>query len=330
MTWHPCRECHHDEGIGLDIPDSWDNDQKALVQYVEGTKFGLRALVSRKTLFPYHGNEPEKQDNGVVNNFNGTENNADCWCPEKLKLMSQCNRKNRSKEFSDEACVRAMELYMEKVLHTAIERMMELKEQQEAEAKKEVEIQKEWTLSVQDHDDDNDNAHQSPLVTNSAIISQSQEDLIGEEGGNYSSSDDVNLLSQCQTSRKLPIRPGDIIQYYEPNQIFGDTSYLREAEVEEIDCKTEMVLRASGGIYLGKDEKVKLIKRVIRGKLQDFNGNWMYIGDYKLKSAKTIKNCKSGIEAKANELKKVLEKQKQEASEKLKEKGLEKFADFIR
>ena len=325
VNWYPCRECHQDEVIGLKLPQTWDNEEKALIQYIEGTSFGSRTLVARKSLFLYNGNEIKTDDTDTPGNGNldSDETEAPCWCPTKLKETSKRNRKRRTKEFCNEACVRAMELYMEKVLDTSIERMKELREKREAKVKEEIKEQQEWQLSQNLLKEDNGGDGQSPFPLDSAIISQSQED-----NDDYSSSDDFNTLSK-HTRKKLLLRPGDIIGYYEPNQTFGDAKYLRRGEVEEIDCRKEMVLRVSGGVYFDKEAKVKLIKRIMRGKYEDFNGVWMHVEDYKLISATTKKKV-SGMKARALELKKVIDEKKKEAVENMKTEGLGKFTDFVR
>ena len=321
-NWYPCRECHQDEVIGLDLPQTWNKAESALVQFIEGTRFGKKSLVARNKLLPYGGKVVKSDVRTEHQHFSSShakhqnEIKAPCWCPSMMINMSKRNRMSKQKIFSTEECVKAMELYMVKVLETSIQRM-----------KAKVEVQEEMENCSQLHETEelNQNLRQIKNYSpGSAIISQSQ-----EEDDNYSSSDDFHSLSQ-QIRKKIPLRPGDIIEYYEPNQVFGDKLYLRSAEIEEINCQSEMIVRISGGVYLSKDQKVRLLKRILRGKLKDINGRWMKVEDYKLTSAKTNRTEKVGVAAHAAELKEIIELKKKEAIEQLKDKGLEKFSSFIK
>ena len=305
LQWYPCRECHPDEGIGLNIPQKWDNKAKVLVQYIEGTSFDCREIIPRSSLIPFHGD-----DGGST--AKSSERMA--WCPQKIKEMSDRNRKSKKKAFSDESSIRAMELYMEKVLDVSISRMKELK----AKAK----TASEDLRDLQHLQDEGE--EQSPhSTTGSAIISQSQGD---NETDECSSTDEYE---DCQDRKTQVLRPGDIVEYYQPNQVFGDSRFLGKAEIEAINCSKEMVLKLRGGVFLDRDQKVKRIKVMKRKKLEDFDGQWMRIRDYKLRSATLKTSRETGMKAEAIRLKRVIDEKKQKTVKKLKDEGLEQFTGFL-
>ena len=335
VNWFPCRECHRDEVIGLNLPQEWNEETKILVQYIEGTSFGNRALVNRKAVVGYDGNDVRIDlDPDPVDEVNPNEAEQKqkkdvvevlpCWCPTRLEQMTLSNKKSKSKLYSDEASVRATELYMEEVLAKAFQRKEELEKERIATRKREAQDEAEWMQSNIEEGKEDGSDDKSPDSFSSAIISQSQEEV------EYSSSDDSsNLLSQAK--KKQLLRPGDIVQYYELNQKFGDADYLRTAEIEEIDCRKEMVLRLGGGVYLDRDQKINLEQRIYKGKLVNVETiYWTYVRNFKLRSAKSKKEGATGMKARAQQLKQLMDEKKKHIVESLKEKGMGQFAGFIK
>jgi hypothetical protein len=148
FQWKPCRICEPEEVSGLDLPQEWDYDKKALVQYVEGTGFALRQVVLKNRLVPYHGREEgpiiEKmcEEKNAKQAKNAVEKSEGLfqWCPLAMEEMCNNNRKSRRKMFQDESNVLAVKLYLKKVMDTAVERMKRLK----ADEKK----KKSWTVVI--------------------------------------------------------------------------------------------------------------------------------------------------------------------------------------
>ena len=108
VNWFPCRECHRDEVIGLNLPQEWNEETKILVQYIEGTSFGNRALVNRKAVVGYDGNDvridrdPDPDDKVNLNEAEQKQKKdvvevLPCWCPTRLEQMTLRNKKSKSK-----------------------------------------------------------------------------------------------------------------------------------------------------------------------------------------------------------------------------------------
>ena len=325
IIYHPCRECHPDEGIGLDLPQNFDNKVKVLVQYIEGTSFGARSVILRKLLVPYNGQEVDSEASADATSKNGQVKSI--WCPDKVEEMSNRKKKIKKKgvtDFEIKVDIRAAELYMEKVLTVSMERTEEIKKLQELKDRADAESELAWQLQHDEEQKQEGEEVQSPFATQATVISQSQ----GDNG--YSSSDDSLILSQ-EVRKTQPIRPGDIIEYYQPNQIFGDERYLNQSTVEQVDSKAFMKLKLEGGVFLDGDQKVKLLQIIKRGKLEKFVGQWMHVKDFKLRTA-TLKSAEgaTGMIGHVKRMKEVLDENKRLAVEKVKEAGLGQFADFMK
>jgi hypothetical protein len=164
------------------------------------------------------------------------------------------------------------------------------------------------------------------LSSSSAIISQSQE-VERSDHDEYSSEDFSNVMRRGKT-KDFILRPGDQIAFYQPNMVHGDKRAYREAVIESIDCKKDLVITLQGGSFLDRDQKVRRIKKFLRGKLEDDDGNWTTVRDFKLASAKL--KGPIGVAAEAKRLKEIVDRQKQITKEKLKEEGLEGFGGFLK
>jgi len=79
-----------------------------------------------------------------------------------------------------------------------------------------------------------------------------------------------------------PIRPGDVIQYYSPIFVAGDSRGLRQATVLAVDPTAEMQLTLSNGEYIPENVKVKRIKVILDGELVDHPGIYRPISRFKL------------------------------------------------
>mmetsp|Transcript_16643 Transcript_16643/g.24914 ORF Transcript_16643/g.24914 Transcript_16643/m.24914 type:complete len:403 (-) Transcript_16643:167-1375(-) len=302
VHWLPCRTCHPDEAIGLNVgAEKWNQDKKVLIQFIEGTCFTQRSLVLKKQLVPYLGENSSDEDN------------LHAWCPEKLKQLSIQNGRSKKKGFQDETGIIAMELYMQKVLDTVVQRMQEIQ-------KLEVQgIELDSSTHCEDIED-------SPKSSGSALISQSQDvDESNCEGGYSSDGSDIAIRREKQ---KDVLRPGDHIAYYDPNAVHGDPRGYREAVVESINCKKELVLALQGGSFLDRQHRVQRIKKVFRGKLEDEDGTWKPVKSFKLQTARLKGTI--GVAAEAKRLKEIVSRQKQITTEKLKADGLGGFVGFLK
>lgn len=330
FQWKPCRICSPEEVSGLDLPQEWDYDKKALVQYVEGTGFALRQVVSKNRLVPYHGREEgpvsekmcddEKNAKQAKNAVEKSEGLFQ-WCPLAMEETCNNNRKSRRKMFQDESNVLAVELYLKKVMDTAVERMKRLKAD---EKKKEVmdsgdRLVSSLSCEPQTHGNISDHEECSSSSPNSAIVSQE-----------VCESDDDSTFVKASNRNKETLRAGDVIAYYQPNMIFGDERGFRTARIDEIACKKVMVLKLQGGDYLDREQRVKRLEKMFRGKLVSCDEPWVLLKNLRLRSGKLKGIQTTGIVEETKRIKRVLEKSNEETKEKLKSEGLGMYNTFLK
>lgn len=337
--WYPCRTCSPDEVSGLNLPQNWDTTKKVLVQYLEGTGFSKRELILKNRLVPYHGKDSNMERNDDERIENAQQDGQECyspiiegdrnetqtfvWCPLAMEEMSNRNRKSRKKLFQDESNVLAMELYMKRVMDTAVERMKSNHQICSSPLTSKVNESKPNTQSVSS----------SSRNSNSVMVSQ---DIICENDPEHAqqdeeddSDDDSNLLTPSPRAKET-LRAGDVIAYYQPNMIFGDQRAYREARIDEIACKKELVLKLQGGDYLDRNQRVKRLEKMSRGNLVPCDESWIHLHNFRLQSGK-IKGAKNtGIVEEAKRLKRSLDHNKEKMKEKLKSQGLDMFGNFLK
>ena len=96
---HPCRTCEPDEALGLpDIPETWNEKRKVLVQYIVYPNIGDMRLVSRNELIPYHGLSSSNKKR-KVQRANGTKvgGGGGNWCENLMERY----RKQRAKQLGN-------------------------------------------------------------------------------------------------------------------------------------------------------------------------------------------------------------------------------------
>jgi hypothetical protein len=345
FQWYPCRTCSPDEVSGLNLPQKWDVQKKVLVQYLEGTGFTTREIVLKNHLVPHYGEERNMKGNGRIdsqlqNDGGNLNNNSENfqehqyeWCPVAMREMSNRNRKSRKKLFHDETCVLAMELYMKKVMDTAVQRMnMNLTETNDEEAPYKVKDDDNQSCSsplkseLQDRGSNNDEKFSS--CTNSLLISQ---DACEHEVdcSHEANSDDESAIVLPFNRTKETLRAGDVIEYYQPNMVFGDDRAYRKARIDEIACKKEMVLKLQGGDYLDRDQRVKRLQKMSRGKLVPCDEEWVHLRNFRLRSGKLKGIEHGGILEEAKQMKESISRNKEMMKKTLKSEGLEMFGDFL-
>mmetsp|Transcript_3676 Transcript_3676/g.4324 ORF Transcript_3676/g.4324 Transcript_3676/m.4324 type:complete len:515 (+) Transcript_3676:177-1721(+) len=374
--YYPCKECHPDDAIGLDVPQQWDNEKKALVQYIEeGCQFDGVRLISRGVLVPFHGHghrgstsaskktkKNSKNDIGDDNDNDEQkqggkrENESDMmekqkWCSKTMTLYVKqirnlLKKKKNTEEHDINVRVRAMELYLQRVLDTSIEREKDLKLKEEKE-------QEEY---IQEFDEVNENVGDSlsskivetkisscaVATNNNTVVSTPSSAVISQETCHEESHDsDEDSLSDMESieykHKSESIRPHDIIEYYEPIGIFGDKRWLKQAQVLAVDPRGDPILQLSDGNYLDKETKVKRVMILRRGKMTDFSKEGLYkqIQEYKLRKAvwkgndngEGIKS--SGILMKAEQFREVIKKTQETMVENVKAAGLGDCTDFM-
>ena len=91
-----------------------------------------------------------------------------------------------------------------------------------------------------------------------------------------------------------PMRPGDVIEYYSPIFVVGDTRGLRQATVLAIDPKKDVILDLSNAECLPNDTRVKRIRVMDGDELYDHPGIFRPIETFKLVAGR-VKGAKSGV-----------------------------------
>jgi hypothetical protein len=129
---------------------------------------------------------------------------------------------------------------------------------------------------------------------------------------------------------KETLRAGDVIAYYQPNMIFGDERGFRTARIDEIACKKVMVLKLQGGDYLDREQRVKRLEKMFRGKLVSCDEPWVLLKNLRLRSGKLKGIQSTGIVEETKRIKRVLEKSNEETKEKLKSEGLGMYNTFLK
>ena len=173
--------------------------------------------------------------------------------------------------------------------------------------------------------------HNGPMVISQEIeygetIVHDHTDEDDENGNADSDSSDHDSY----VHKSEPIRALDVIEYYPPTAIFGDSRNLKVAQILSCQPRGEPVLTLNNGDYLETDTKVKRIMRILRGKLVDHNGSYKAIKAYKLRTGKAPIDGKiSGVQMKAKELTEILRKSKEQLIEQVKSSGLGDCSDFL-
>jgi len=297
----PCRECHPDEALGLDIAQSWDPELKVLVQYIEFVALAERALVSRKTLTPYHGyKNTEERDEGKDKKEEGVPAPKPAsWCTEKLKLL----KRQRKKRGWDEIEPLTEELYLQRLLDHAVKMQEELRTIKDKE-------EKDAVISSQVSSCQR-SAQLKKVETRDAISASSDED---------------DSEVKTKKSKSVLLRCGELIEYYNPIFVFGDERGLKTATILAVNPKTKNhVLKLSSDDVLPIETLVKQIKIMVRGNLIDnkekgeFNGiEW-----YKLrKDEKNNANLALSIQKEAKRCRDIVVRAQERFKKKVQKIGL--------
>jgi len=295
ITHLPCRECDPDECLGLNLKQNWDPNQKALVQYIDGCLLTQRNLVSRNSMTPYHGiNFKDKEREKVLNGFRTT------WCNEKLGLLQKRRRKMRWSAVD----ICAEQLYLQRVLDYSINKFEEI----EKEEKQQNILLSQVTVSSQ----------------------QTVENKEVEAEGVISGSSDDESFTLSKHKSEL-IRCGDVISYYSPIFVFGNSRGLRRATILAVDPKADSVLKLSNGDILPKDTPVKRVEIMYRGKLRDYDeGKFKEIESYKLRKDLNKRGSNiSEVNEEVERLRHIVQRNQTQLKRKLQESGLGDCSDMM-
>jgi len=87
VEYYPCRTCQPDEIMGRpDLPKTWDQSQKVLVQYIVYPNVGEWAVVPRNDLVPFHGRSDRKKRRLKRVNGATTRIAEGSWCENLMEL----------------------------------------------------------------------------------------------------------------------------------------------------------------------------------------------------------------------------------------------------
>ena len=312
--YYPCRECHPDEAVGLVLgAETWNNDEKALVQFIEKRMFTDRQIVPRSKLIPYYGGNPgEKCLEGKKQ-----------WNPDLVELHLSRLRAKASKKIKkrkllgDETAeidAQAEAIFLTRILECAFER------------------HEEERAAAEHHEDETDETE----IVNKAQIAVVSQDL--NERGSASITDgfsdcDEDFFQSMKKQKKERVKPGDIIAYYKPPFTMGDQRGYSTAKVVSVDPRGQPVLRLDPPDFLPRDHLIKRIHTTYRGKRKDFtkNGTFRQIDEYSLLkdngSESTGHNV--GYIDRSEQFKCVIKKSGEELEKKADELGMGNCSDLL-
>lgn len=299
----PCRKCDKSEGEHRGVKD-FDETKKNLVEYLD--KDIEMEPVPLGNLVPYHG----QKETDVK------EASAEYkWSPELLQQFRKQCENSKKKDYEDDVGILEAELYLEKVMDTAVEKMKELEEREKSHDYIDFDelISKPPPSDYNSGKDDAD----SP---GSAIITQG------------SASDDENTITMRIIGAKVgTLRVGDILQYYEPNATHGEDKDLKQNVIQKINARirdhSDICLTMEGGSLLPKNHKVRRVQKIFNNKLKDCSIGWAYVKDYRLIGGTLEGDI--GMKQEAQEVGKIFDKNNQELKQQLKSAGLGHFVDSV-
>ena len=300
---HPCRTC--DKGEGEHLFGDFDENKKKLVQYLDTNS--QMQIVTLSNLVPYHG-----QKETDVEEYK--------WSPELLKKFRIQCEKSKNNDFKDTVGVLEAELYLEKVMDIAVQRMKECREREK------LHDHVDFDTLISKPPPSNHNACKIDADSpGSAIVTQVEEE---------DDSDDMSMpIKKSLSTKKVgTLRVGEILQFYEPTATFGDPEKLRETIIQKIDAKkrddSDICLTMKGGFYLQRSHKVRRVKKIYNKKLKNCDIGWKRVSDYSLKGG-TLEGA-IGMKEEGEKLGQIIEKNKQESKQQLKANGFGHFVDAYR
>mmetsp|Transcript_4182 Transcript_4182/g.5826 ORF Transcript_4182/g.5826 Transcript_4182/m.5826 type:complete len:548 (+) Transcript_4182:42-1685(+) len=344
VLYLPCRECHVDEALGLDLPQKWDVQHKVLVQFIEGSNFTNRALVTRRLLFPFNQSDihdqlkksklnvkgrrkslkgkknvvkkSEENHTEVKNDLQPIEN-KDQWC---VATINELERRRRKEKKFDDLQIYAEKLFLQRVASCAHSRQKQAQgeEQKAIDSKMEV-PQTNDLVGIEKHcNEEEDRSNQPSDLKIVSQYSQHEEEQHRTSDVDLDNSDD-NILRFSGSNPKLKsecIRPGDMIAYYSSQGVVGDKTAYREAKVLSVDRRRRPILFLDTGDFISDTDLVRRIKIIFRNKMVDYRdkGKFQALEHYRLNTAEihsepdfiSRETCRLGsiIEKKTNELRK--------------------------
>lgn len=98
-------------------------------------------------------------------------------------------------------------------------------------------------------------------------------------------------FSPSSKLKRIGLRPGDVIEYYESNRIFGRQDAHRVSTIIGIDAKGTFPINLESGDPLQKGDRIRRIRKIVRGQLvEDPDAAFRAVDSYSLRTAGTMKN----------------------------------------
>mmetsp|Transcript_45533 Transcript_45533/g.110301 ORF Transcript_45533/g.110301 Transcript_45533/m.110301 type:complete len:406 (-) Transcript_45533:217-1434(-) len=105
--------------------------------------------------------------------------------------------------------------------------------------------------------------------------------------GNSDSDLDLNDIGKRTASKKTPLRAGDVIEYYDPIGVAGNSQWLKTAVILGVAAKdTNSPLNLDTGDLLDRESRIKRVKRSCKSKLEIcHDAKFMAVDAYGLRSS---------------------------------------------
>lgn len=119
-----------------------------------------------------------------------------------------------------------------------------------------------------------------------------------------------------------PLQKGDIIEYYHSIFVWGDKRGLYRAEVLGVSPNNPWsVLQLSTGYVMDEEDRVRRVKVMRGGKLEDHPGIWRQINEYTLVAS--VNDGLSGVERESRRFSAIYQEKLSEKNEEMKAHGLD-------
>jgi hypothetical protein len=113
------------------------------------------------------------------------------------------------------------------------------------------------------------------------------------QDGESDDNDDESSIPFSPDSRKkrIVLRPGDVIEYYETNRVFGRPDARRVSTIVGINPRGHFPINLESGDPLQADDRIRRIQKMFKGHLvEETDGTFRAIKNYSLRAAGIMQN----------------------------------------
>jgi len=97
--------------------------------------------------------------------------------------------------------------------------------------------------------------------------------------------------SKRKMDKRIILRPGDIIEYYETNRVFGRADARRISKIVGVDPRGVFPINLESGDCIQMEDRIRRIQKIYKGKIiPDPNPTFRCVSSYGLRAAGTMKN----------------------------------------